>query len=538
MFDARTSVGTTEIAGLAPGASDGDLVDVRCYTPRGYSWPGASNVPVSGGSFSLPSSALSDFAGSLCRLRAVPAGEEPSDTSPYTGPMVEIDEVSLQLENPYDSGNLKPNRFNVRAGQFAGRMEWSSGSCPLTSNLVDIPNFDETEEIFDCAHRFNGLNDEPTQSPIQVDGTNGWLTSNFIGSAYENEPNFPGLSISPTINSTNGNLQLEASEDLTTCTNDTAEWWVGGQECPPLLGTGVRLDRTVTQSHSGSKAIVRDRWVSTDGQPHTISLRYRERFQLTKDGSPDARYLFPGGETYDEPANGTLVPGPIAADGTIYVFDPSIADGSTEVGRAGIKLVSGADSAEFESDGYDAPKIILNYVDRAIPAGGALELTTEFYQAFSQARLEALAAGAPDDGDSTPPPTGEPPLKPTITGALGVSTAASRKKPSRVTVTTKRKVNCPAGGSACAATVALTTKVKVRSGRKTVTKTVKLGNFSFSIPAGGAKQLRFTLAAKHTKHFRANRSLKVSALITASAGSGDAVVVTDRYTAKRPTFKK
>lgn len=556
VWDSRTDTGTSSIAGTAPGASNTDVVDILCYEP-GDADPDlvADDVPVTGGQFSH--SDLSWASGSLCRMRAVPDDTVPLDTSPFPGPLVEINEIRLQLENPDDDQNLKPNRWGVYTGQFGGRMEWSAaGSCPFESSLVDLTAFTETEAVFYCSHRFNGLNDleqdvDPPESPIQIDGDDGWTTANLIGAAFENDPGFPALTFSPSIDLVNGNVEVEASEGIVTCTGDEPDWWAPDQSCPPLLDTGVRLDRTITQSHAGTKAVVRDRWVSTDGQPHTISLDYREDFEFTNDGSSDARFLFPGPTTYDGPTEATVVPGPIAEGSMIYAFDPSFADGSTEVGRAGIKLVSGADSAAFESDDPEAPRLVLGYANRTIPAGGALEITTEFYQAFTRARIDELAAGAPDvPGDSgngggggtggggTPPPTDTAPAQPTITGAIGAKSTASRAKRPRVTISTTRSVNCPATGNACSATVALTTKVTVRSKGKTKTKTVKLGNYSFNIPAGQSRKLSFKLPSSATKYFRGKGSLKLSGLITAGATGGSPVVADDVYKVKPPKFKK
>lgn len=532
VWDDRTDTGTSSIVGTAPGASDGDLVDILCYSSHGYVDAIAQDVPVAAGAFSLVD--LSSGSGRICRLRAVPADTEPADTTPFAGPLVEIDEIWVNLENPFDPGNLKTTGFGVYAGQIDGSMYWNAaGDGGFEGELVDLTTFSATEEVFDGTHHFNGLNGGNTESPIQIDGVNGWLTTNLGGSAYENEPNFPLLTIDPTIDTQTGDMTLETSEGLITCTNDTTEWWVSGQECPPLLETGVRLDRTITQSEKGGKAVIVDRWVSTDGQPHTISLKYREEFRFVDSESPAAQFRFPGHSPIVSPLNGATVSGPFPDNGMIYVNDPAYPDGSTLVGRAGIKMRNGADSAFFYSDGFDTPEFALVYANRTIPANGALEITTEFYQAFSEARLAELAA-IPGDG---PAPAG-PSAEPTITGAKKAKATASRGKRPRVTISTSRSVNCPAGGSACSATAALSTKIKTRVKGKTRTKTVKLGTFKFEIPAGTSKRLVFKLPARSTKYVLRKKSFNVENLIVTKAGTGREVSTTDNYSVKPPKLKK
>lgn len=533
VWDARTDTGTSSIVGTAPGAIDGDLVDILCYSSHGFVNAIAADVPVAAGAFSLTD--LSNGSGGICRLRAVPADTEPANTpTPFAGPLVEIDEISLNLENPFDPANLKATGFSVYAGQIDGSMYWNAaGDGGFEGELVDLTTFSATEEVFDGSHHFNGLNGGDDESPIQVDGVNGWLTTNLGGSAYENEPNFPLLSIDPTIDPQTGNMTLETSEGLITCTNDTTEWWLPGQECPPLLETGVRLDRTITQSEKGGKAVVVDRWVSIDGQPHTISLKYREEFRLGPTESPAAQFQFPGRSPITSPPNGSTVSGPFPDNSMIYVNDPAYADGSKEVGRAGIKMRNGADSASFYSDGFETPEFLLIYANRTIPADGALEITTEFYQAFNQARLEELAAIPAND----PAPAG-PPAEPTITGARKAKATASRGKRPRVTISTSRSVNCPAGGSTCTATAALTTKIKTRVKRKLRTKTVKLGTFKIEIPAGTSKRLVFKLPASSTTYFHRKKKFAVENLIVTKAGTGRETSTTDSYSVKPPKFKK
>lgn len=534
VWDSRTDTGTSSIVGTAPGATDGDLVDILCYGSHGFVNVIAEDVPVTAGAFSLTD--LSSGAGGFCRLRAVPADTTPANTpTPFAGPLVEIDEISLSLENPEDPGNLKPTGFYVYAGQIDASMNWgAAGDGGFEGELVDLATFSATEEVFDGTHHFNGLNGGNTESPIQIDGVNGWLTTNLSGAGYINQPNFPTLSIDPIIDTQTGDMTLYTSEGLITCTNDTTEWWVSGQECPPLLETGVRLDRSIKQSEKGGKAVVVDRWVSIDGQPHTISLKYREEFRFDDDEAPAAQFQFPGHSPITSPADGSTVSGPFPDNSMIYVNDPAYPDGSTLAGRAGIKMRNGADSAFFYADGFDTPEFALVYANRTIPAGGALEITTEFYQAFSQARLEELAAVS--GGGGTNPPADTPAL-PTITGAKRAKATASRGKKPRVTISTSRSVNCPAGGSACTATAALTTKIKTRVKGKTRTKTVKLGTFEFEIPAGTSKRLVFKLPASSTKHLR-KKSFNVENLIVTKAGTGREVSVKDSYTVKPPKIKK
>ena len=90
--DEDASAQTFAVSGTTTGAGGGDKVDLRCYF-GGTSVKVKGNVPVnSNGSFSVPAADLNKLPNLTCQLKAVPAGKNPADLTPYSGPVIGVGE--------------------------------------------------------------------------------------------------------------------------------------------------------------------------------------------------------------------------------------------------------------------------------------------------------------------------------------------------------------------------------------------------------------------------------------------------------------
>src|SRR5580700_813739 len=129
--------------GDAPGANNGDAVDVVCYYGASPTVAklNTSPIAISGGKFSIAPIPLKPIAGHACRLRAIPAGSE-------TGP--ELDSFSAQpvavsewaRELAISSGPNLNTVFNyyVNDVTFTGSATWSAAGTPIQSLPTSYKN--------------------------------------------------------------------------------------------------------------------------------------------------------------------------------------------------------------------------------------------------------------------------------------------------------------------------------------------------------------------------------------------------------------
>ena len=130
------------VSGTAPGASDGDQLDVRCYNANGQFIPGPGTITVTvnngkwttadlfpfGAGFPISvggpvkNAPASGGLGTMCNLRAVPAGTNPLDLRPY-----QPNAVGLGRLDTFDDSGLSggPLRFSWSEAAISGTL----GAC-------------------------------------------------------------------------------------------------------------------------------------------------------------------------------------------------------------------------------------------------------------------------------------------------------------------------------------------------------------------------------------------------------------------------
>lgn len=493
-YDTEMS-GSISVAGTAT-ATDGDLVDLRCYAGAASAIL-QSNVPVNGGQFSVANDSLQPISNRACRLRAVPAGTNPSDLSPFTGPA---------LYNSYDekyhwSGKLQD--FFVYGAQRDGAFDYDSfGSCGVTdSYLFDPDTLGITTVPFFC-NQWVDKNPASTGMNLTIDGRNGYAASN-LSEPMAVLPGFQPLSYTLQHDPANGNITITELQELMICGSNVYPPSAVG--CADLQAAGIRLNRSIVQNHDGLMTHVTDVFTNTSAAPHTLSLGYSQWYCMQKSGcnSTTVRYEFPTGQSVTSPPLGTAIAGPLPDSGTITTSVEGSPDGDKTTGRTALTYFPAADGATFRnSRTFD-----LFYNNRVIAPGGSFKTSAVFSQSYSQAQLLLLI------GEASRMVTPQPEI------LVSKTTARYDKRKKRVRLNTGRRVICPATGKPCDVSASVTTQIKVkRRGKKARTKTYKLGSFKAVNAPGSSQLMSFHLNKTATTLFKRYKRLKLTMSFSVSAG--------------------
>ncbi len=403
---------TLTVTGTAAGTGS---VDIVCYSGSSPTVTRiASSVPVESGSFNSGAVSLKPIAGSVCRLRAVPVGDDGSgDNSDFAGPQLAVSEAALPVASITGNGlnNGTPYNIYVNDVTFTGTAAWGSpGVTPSSSEVGcggpfvapvdaegDVGNF-----AIDCVGSLlsNDLGAFGGRSEVQIDGRNAYDPDSaqalfaVVGghAASQNLPGFPtGLTGNVTWDPTTGLLTSTSDESWVVCNgpNEQVQTFV---TCPNFINSGVRLQRTTTTSDGGRVVTMTDTWSSTDGQAHAVDLLYDDFVGVNGQGNGDRGYEFPGQSSFLQYGPATDVPGPSSVPGSILVRtnvtqpdgDPSEAVGAVTFGKAPSDFRF-ASNNEFEEHNF-----------AVVPAGGSTSLSYIYSVGYSVADVSALALAAQD----------------------------------------------------------------------------------------------------------------------------------------------
>lgn len=467
---------------VAGTANFSGTVDIRCVSSlESTSYLLKSSVSITAGTFSTDITPAA--ATGLCSLHAVPGGTTPADLTNLTGPTITINDFELSTDN-----SVVEDFFGM-FGQQSGLFDYSSsGDCGVAdSYLVNPATGKISTQPMNCSALLARNADSST---LKIDGKNAFVSGQYT--ALSGEPGFNALTAAYSLDPTTGNVTITERQQLMTCPANA--WEPDTGNCSPVQSLPVRLVRTITQDHDGLQSTVRDRYESTDGKAHTVSVGYIESVCLENGGCvSDASFKFPGNSAIENPNPGDQPVGPFADGSLIEISDAAKADGAVTSGRVGISTSPGSDSATFTfTHGFS-----LQFDNRAIPAGGAYTIVTRFSQAFLSSDLATLnsapitgggPADAPPSGGGGPNPPAPTPASATI-GKSGSASAKFDKKKKVVKIAIGQSVSCPAGGGACKFSATLSTKYK--RGKKS--KTYEQQTDSITVPAGTSTPVVFTL---------------------------------------------
>jgi len=238
-----------------------------------------------------------------------------------------------------------------------------------------------------------------TRSGIQVDGQDAYASygarSIFARSGpcpptcngSQDNAGFPPVTYTFAQDATNGNVTLHESENLVRCQTAVA-YPPTHATCGSFTATGVKVDRTFVQDHSGHVVLVTDSYSSTNGAQHAIDLLYENAQYLTSSKQPNIGYRFPGQSTYTAHVRGDVVTVP-ARPGTIYVKNLSADDGDPSTGQGAITYAAAPSQILFISpSNYSESDLMMHYAG-TVPASGALSYKFGYATEFSFAPLVA-----------------------------------------------------------------------------------------------------------------------------------------------------
>jgi hypothetical protein len=444
---------TVTVMGDAPGANNGDAVDVVCYYGASPTVAklNTSPIAISGGKFSIGPIPLKPIAGHACRLRAIPAGSE-------TGP--ELDSFSAQpvavsewaRELAISSGPNLNTVFNyyVNDVTFTGSATWSAAGTPIQSLPTSYKNacggpeiapldaaYDVGNFAIDCTGSLlsDDLGSFGGRSEVQIDGRNAYDPAAAQGLFTSGSPisqnlnGFPasladGLDWDPAT----GMISSDATDPYVECDGPNEEKPTPAS-CPGFVNSGVVLHRNITTSDGGLVVAMTDTWTSTDGRAHALDLLYDDAVGLVTsppDGEPG--YEFPGQSTFSPYAAGDTLPGPGTAPGSILVHtNVAAADGDPNEAVGALTFGTAPSGYAFTAnDDFEEHNVLV------VPAGGSTTLSYVYSVGYTLADVTALALAAQDRFEPPAvviaPPAGGTSVSTATTTLSGITTAGSGVK--------------------------------------------------------------------------------------------------------------
>jgi PASTA domain len=387
---------TFTVAGTTTGGNPAsDKVDIRCYYGTTSVVVAATVSLKSDGSFSASANLNTANVYTPCRLRAVPAGTNPSDVTPFAGHRIGVGYNRTYTETVAPNTG-KPYDFYMYAQQLQGGFDYLSvSSCGVDDGYLSDSTLALTTVTFWCnAALFDReLNTNPTRSELQIDGTDAWPT----WSAHRINPaatsGYPAFNYSYGVNAHNGNLVIHETEPLVKCTNPT--YYPTPATCPKFVSAGVTDTRTISQNHAGLVSWVTDVFSSTDGKKHSLDLLWanNQRFHRNTGDSTQVAYRFPGQTAFATHALNDTVSLPGRAPATIFVNMKGAADGDTATGQGAIVYDRSATQVLFNYVGTGDSQFTLHQTAK-VPAGGSTRFRFAYVQGFKAAGVKALATAA------------------------------------------------------------------------------------------------------------------------------------------------
>lgn len=392
--DEGASTQTFAIAGTTTGGNRAtNTVDINCYSGAGHVTV-AKNVSLkSDGSFSLPKANLDNPLDLTCRLRAVPAGTNPSNLTPFSGPVIGVGERDLSTVTG-GQNNGTAYDYYLDAQQQAAAFDYNSlGACGLEDGYLYDATYTLTTTTFFCNAGLPGpaASTAPMRSDLQIDGANAYppYQAFFVNG---NAAGFPALTETYTIDEATGNVVIHESDPLVKCTDPTYPPNTVG--CATFVATGVTDDRTITQDHDGHVSWITDSFTSTDGKAHSLDLLWdnNQQFWGNSGNSTQVEYEFPGQTSFATHAANDAIALP-STPGTIFIRMHGAPDGDTATGQGAIVYDRPATAATFTFvQSFDSEFTL--HQTGTVPAAGSTRFRLAYVQDYQSANVASLAQEA------------------------------------------------------------------------------------------------------------------------------------------------
>jgi hypothetical protein len=174
-------------------------------------------------------------------------------------------------------------------------------------------------------------------------------------------------------------------EPFLVCPADVAFADLSPATCPQVRDAGVQLERTVATGADGATLTASDRFVSTDGLAHAVTVRYSHR----QAAGPNAyRVPWEPDPSFRARTSGELLPTPPARVSSIELraeASDSVPGPQNPLGA--VTLVPRPDQLRFTG----GASFEVTYA-RRVPASGALQVVQRFAAATGAAELAALVS--------------------------------------------------------------------------------------------------------------------------------------------------
>jgi hypothetical protein len=388
--DEDASSQTFAISGTATGGTTGDLVDVNCYFAGTHVAVKKNVVVGADGGFSVPAASLDNPVGLTCHLLAVPAGTNPSDVTPFSGPVIGVGErESNKVAGGANDG--KVFGYVIDAQQQTGAFDYASlGECGLSDGYLYDPTFRNTTITFNCnGALFDKDSPTPAHSELVVDGANSY-TPGTAAAINPGATGLPALTDTYTLDKATGNIVIDETDPIVKCTGAT--YPPTATSCSTFASTGVTDHRRIAQDHDGHMSWITDTFTSTDGKSHSLDLLWddSQRFWGPSGSSTQVEYRFPGQDSFATHPAGYAYAPPAAA-GAILIRMHGAADSGTSTGQGAIVYDRPVTEAKFTAVSTFASEMTLHQAG-TVPAGGS----TRFRFAYVQDYQSSLVAARVD----------------------------------------------------------------------------------------------------------------------------------------------
>ena len=399
--------GPSDPSFLVSGTSNsttGDELDIRCFYDDGTAWKtAATEVPAAADGGFATAASTAPIGGKLCRLAALPSGSLPTPLalSLNTGPVLAVSE-----DFPYLVGT-GPNAGTLYDYYFYGQQRdaafdyYSAADCGVGDGyLFDPELLERTTQTFYCNDALSGSgNNGQTRSAIQIDSADAYTAADVPG---VETADLPPISYTYSQDPTSGDLTIKEVDQFVRCPGTAFPPTEGN--CPAFVDTGVTLERVIVQSDGGHMTTATDRFLSTDGETHSIDTRPENAQDFNYPHSTEIEYSFPGAATVTSPVPGESVSFDDSTPGSVYLKVEGSADGDTETGRGAIVFGEPASPATFTAKRLYESTFYFHQT-ATVPAGGVATRRFAYVQAYDQAEVEALAHKAEAAFAEKPAPT-------------------------------------------------------------------------------------------------------------------------------------
>jgi hypothetical protein len=347
----------------------------------------------SNGSFSVTAADLNKLLELTCQLKAVPAGTNPADLTPFSGPVVGVGErESSKISGGPNDGKAYDYALDVQ--QLTAAFDYASlGSCGLHNGFLYDSTYANTTVTFACNAGLGRADapTTPTRSEVQIDSANAYAPTQafFINSGAAG---LPALTDTYTVDKATGDVVIRETDPIVKCSTATYPPTAGS--CATFVSTGVTDDRTITQDHEGHISWITDVFKSTDGKAHALDLLWdnSEQFFGASGDSSKLEYEFPGESSFSTHATGSNFSLPTSA-GTIFVRMHGAADGDTGSGQGAIVYDRTATAAKFTSVTTLGSEFTLHQAGK-VPAGGSTRFRFAYVQDYRTALVGTRAKTA------------------------------------------------------------------------------------------------------------------------------------------------